>query len=45
MLCCRRAFPKKKDLFDPTQDTWMHDKFDLPPEADEDYALVRTAIP
>ena len=32
---------KKKDLFDPTNDKWVHDKFDLPPEQDLDHDTVR----
>ena len=36
-----RRLPKKKDLFDPTNDKWVHDKFDLPAEQDLDYDTVR----
>ena len=36
-----RRVPKKKDLFDPTNDKWVHDKFDLPPDQDLDYDTVR----
>ena len=32
---------KKKDLFDPTNDKWVHDRFDLPPEQDLDHDAVR----
>jgi len=46
-MCCAgfRRLPKKKDLFDPTDDKWVHDKFDLPPEQDLDYDTVRISNP
>ena len=43
-LAERRRLPKKKDLFDPTDDKWVHDKFDLPPEQDLEYDTVRMCL-
>ena len=44
MMSCaawHRRVTKKKDLFDPTNDKWVHDRFDLPPEQDVDHDSVR----
>ena len=36
----RRPAFRKKELFDPTEDAWVHDKFNLAPEEDPDYDQV-----